>query len=224
MAPAWRRGTGTGARGLQGVAWTCTAVSSTKPWGSLSYAKILLGLAFGLSISVPGPSLFAQSAGSPAGGLWWSVSVEAAGARLTCDVCDRARDLGASVGVATGAYASSQVRVGIEGGGWTHREGDVREIVYTAGVVAEVHPRPTSGLHLLGGLGWSGYRAEEFRHDAVRLRVGVGWDLPLTSSWLVGNRVLLDSSGFAPLDNEGTVVARSVGLSVVRFGVYVRRR
>jgi hypothetical protein len=168
-----------------------------------------------------------------AGGLWWSVSAAAAGARLACDICDTTRDAGPAVEAAIGTYASASVRVGVDAGAWTFRDEGFRETVLTAGIVTEVHPRAASGLHLIGGLGWSGYRANDvepdpdqdgFSYDAVRLRVGVGWDLPLTSSWSVGNRVTLDASSLGTLMDEDTPIARAVGLSVVRFAIYVRHR
>ena len=176
-------------------------------------------------------SVAAQQDRSQLGGLWWSASAAAAGARLTCDICDPTRDGGPAVEAAFGAYATPAVRVGVDGGGWTFRDGDFREKIYTAGVVAEVHPRGASGLHLIGGLGWSGYRAgdteapadeEGFHYNAVRLRLGVGWDLPLTTTWSVGNRVTLDASSLGTLHDDGTPIARSVGLSVVRAAVYLR--
>ncbi len=170
---------------------------------------------------------------APRGGMWWSASAAAAGARLACDICDPTRDAGPALEAAVGTYASSAVRVGIDGGWWTFREDDFREQVMTAGVVAEVHPRPGSGLHLIGGLGWSGYRANDtdpapdqkgFSYDALRLRLGVGWDLPLTSSWSVGNRVTLDASSLGTLKDEDETIARAVGLSVVRVAIYLRHR
>ena len=161
---------------------------------------------------------------SPPLGLWWEISAAAGGARLTCGVCDPSRELGPSVGVAIGAHASPSSRVGIEGGVWTHQDGDVRESVYRAGVVTQLHLKPGSGLHLIAGLGWSGYRAEDFTYDAIRLTFGAGWDLPLTAAWVAGNRVTLDGSSYGALKNAGTTVVSSVGLSVLRFGVYVRRR
>lgn len=167
------------------------------------------------------------------GGMWWSVSAAAAGARLACDICDATRDAGPAIEAAIGTHASPVVRFGVDGGAWTFREDDFRETVLTAGVVAEVHPRAGSGLHLIGGLGWSGYRANDidpapdqdgFRYDALRLRLGAGWDLPLTSTWSVGNRVTLDASSLGTLKDEDTPIARSVGLSVVRFAIYLRHR
>ncbi|MBT8488687.1 MAG: hypothetical protein HKN72_12735 [Gemmatimonadetes bacterium] len=174
------------------------------------------------TLFLPGSSLFAQS--GDRGGLWWGASVQGGGTRLTCDFCDRSRKLGGALEAAIGAYASPQLRVGVEAGVWTRSDDDVREDVYTAGVVAELYPSRDSGLHLVGGVGWSGYRAGDFALDAPRIRLGAGWDLPVASSWVVGNRILLDAASYGSLDNDGDSVARPVGLSMVRFGVYVRRR
>ena len=107
---------------------------------------------------------------------------------------------------------------------WTHGDGEVRESVYRAGLTAQLHPRAGSGLHVLAGLGWSGYRAEGFGYDAARLTLGAGWDLPLGGPWVLGNSVTLDAASFGSLRNEAAQVASSVGLSVVRFGVYIRRQ
>jgi hypothetical protein len=156
-------------------------------------------------------------------GSWWSVSLGAASARLTCDLCQSARDLGPSLDVVMGTYARPELRLGVEGGLWIHDQGEVRESVYRAGVQAQLHPRPESGLHLLAGIGWSGYRVESFHYDAARLTLGVGWDLLLRGSWILGNSVTIDAASFGTLSNEATPVARDVGLSVVRLGVYVRR-
>ena len=123
--------------------------------------------------------------------------------------------------------------MGIDLGGFTFRDGDFRESVFTAGVHAAVYPRASSGLHLIGGLGWTGYRAgdtdpepeeEGFHYDALRLRLGLGWDFPLTGGWDVGNQLLLDASSLGTLNDEGNPIAESVGLSVVRFSVHLRRR
>jgi hypothetical protein len=188
-------------------------------------ARTALGWALIVGIAASPCALLAQSGRTGEGpDLWWRVSVEAGGARLTCDLCDRRRDLGGALSVAFGAHASSSVRVGVEGGGWTRKEDGVRESVHEAGIVAEIHPWPERGLHLVGGLGWSGFRAGDFSLDAPRVRVGAGWDFPVTASWVVGNRVVLDAASFASLEGEGASVARSVGLSVVRFGVYARHR
>ncbi len=199
---------------------------------------------FAVGIFLWAMPLCAQSASTPSRdttdmeqdqGVWWSISVAAAGAKLTCDICDQTRDSGPALEAAVGAYATPTVRVGVDAGAWTFRDDDFREKVYTAGLIAEVHPRSFSGLYLIGGLGWSGYRArdidvdpeseeEGFRYDAMRLRLGIGWDLPLTQSWVVGNRVTLDASSLGALHDEGVPIVESVGLSVVRFGIYIRRR
>lgn len=192
----------------------------------MTFARLALLVA---ALATPS-SLLAQNARS---GLWWSVAAGAGGARLACDVCDTTRDGGPTLEAAVGTYASPAVRVGVDGSAWTFRDDDFRETVLTAGIVAELYPRPGSGLHLIGGLGWSGYRANDvdpdpdalgIRYDALRLRLGAGWDFPLMSSWSVGNRLTLDASSLGTLTNEQTPIPYKVGLSVVRFVIFVRHR
>jgi len=168
---------------------------------------------------------WAQGAGGEgaASPLWYGVTIGGAGTRLTCDLCQTSRDLGPAVTAAFGAHAGPGLRVGLEGGGWTHREGVVRERSYAAGLVAHLVPIPGRGLHLLGGFGWTGYRAGNFSYDAPRLTVGLGWDLPVVGSWVVGNLVALDASAFAPLKNGEVTVLRDVAMSSLRVAVQVRR-
>lgn len=172
----------------------------------------------------PGRSAAQEGPRQARGGLWWEVAAAAGGARLTCGLCDPSRELGPAVDVAVGAYARPGLRVGVDAGGWTARDGELRESVYRTGLVAQIHPSAGRGLHLLAGLGWSGYRSEEFAYDAVRLTLGAGWDLPLTRGWVVGNRVVLDGSSWASLRRGGTSVASPVGLSLVRFAVFLRKQ
>lgn len=161
---------------------------------------------------------------APETAYWWALTVGAGSTRFTCDLCTPDRDSGPWAGLAIGASASEAVKVGVEGGFWTHLDGDTREWVYRGGVVAHVYPRPGSGLHLIGGAGWSAYRAEDIRYDAGRLTVGLGWDLPLTSGWLVGNSITLDAASFGSLKNERVTIDRDVGVSVLRIGAFLKRR
>jgi hypothetical protein len=79
-------------------------------------------------------------------------------------------------------------------------------------------------LYVIGGFGWSGYRAEEFRYDAPRLSVGAGWDLPFLPGWFVGNEVVVDAASLGALKHDDTTVARQVGLSTVRLSIHIRQR
>ena len=115
--------------------------------------------------------------------------------------------------------------MGLHGGGWTHDDDGDRETVWQAGVLAHLLLEPGAALHFLGGLGWSGYRGGEFSSDAGRMTVGVGYDLPMTEGWVVGNSLAVDAAAFGSMRNEeSTVVARGVGISAVRFGIFLRRK
>jgi hypothetical protein len=162
-------------------------------------------------------------AADPSSTLWYGLTAGGAGMRLTCDLCQPARDLGPAVTVSVGAHAGDDLRVGLEAGGWTHEQGTVRERMYALGLVAHLVPDRTRGLYLLGGLGWTGYRSGDFSYDAPRLTVGLGWDVPLFGAWSVGNVVALDASSFASLRNDEATVVRNVGLSSLRVAVQLRR-
>ncbi len=156
--------------------------------------------------------------------VWYEVTVGGAGAKLTCDLCTPTRDVGASAALAAGAYASPTLRVGIEISRWTYSEDDVREHLDGVGLVAHLTPDPTKRVFLLGGLGWTSYRAGDFSWSAPRVSVGVGYDLPAFGRWVVGNVIALDGAAFGSLRSEGGTVVRNVGLSSVRVGVQLRRR
>ncbi len=204
-------------------------MSSVRPSPARTTAAFRAGRAaalflFGLVPGALAPSPALGQDRAPAPGYWWAATVGAGSTRFTCDLCTQARDTGPWAGLAIGASASEAVKVGVEGGFWTHLDGDTREWVYRGGIVAHVYPRAGSGLHLIGGAGWSAYRADEFRHDAGRLSVGLGWDLPLTPGWVVGNTLILDASSFGSLKKEQVAIDRDVGVSVLRIGVFVKRR
>jgi len=176
-----------------------------------------------LTASVAG----AQRQAMPAQGhsrLWYELTLGGAGARLTCDICATARDVGGAATLAVGAYASDRVRVGVELNRWTYLDQGVREHIKGVGVVAHLVPDPKRGLYLLGGAGLSSYRAGEFTYDAPRVTVGLGWDVPAFGKWVVGNVVAFDAASFGALRNDGTTVVRNVGLSSVRASVQLRRR
>lgn len=187
-------------------------------------SALLFGLGTALALLTPGASEAQNSSGAPEANYWWSLNVGAGSTRFTCDLCTPERDSGPWAGLTIGASASEAVKVGVEGGFWTNVDGGTREWVYRAGVVAHVYPRVGSGLHLIGGAGWSAYRADEVRHDAGRLTVGLGWDLPLTPGWMVGNTITLDAASFGSLKNERVTIDRDVGVSVLRIGVFLKHR
>lgn len=156
--------------------------------------------------------------------LWYEVTVGGAGARLTCGICTPDRDVGAAVSGAIGAYAGRRVRVGLELSRWTYRDDDVREQISGLGVVAHLVPDPARGFFLVGGAGWAGYRAGDFKYDAPRLSVGAGYDIPAFGKFVVGNQVTLDVSAFGALRSGSATVLDNVGLSSVRAAVQLRRR
>lgn len=181
-----------------------------------------------LSLSAPhragAQSAGAEQAPPEASTIWFQVGLGGASARLVCDICQSARDVGPAVTVALGAYSSPNVRIGLEASRWTYDAQAVRENLHSFGLVAHFAPAGWQRLHWLAGAGWTGYRAGDFSYDAPRLTVGLGWDLPLTDQWVVGNIIAVDAASFAPLRNGDVTVVRNVGLNALRITTQLRRR
>lgn len=157
-------------------------------------------------------------------GLWYEVTLGGAGSRLACSICSAHRDLGAVITGALGAYASPTLRVGLELSRWTYRDVGVREMTSGIGLVAHMKPSARSRLYLLGGAGWTSYRASDYTFGAPRASVGVGYDVPLAGAWVAGNVLTMDLAAFGKLRNEGVTVVENVGLSAIRMAVQLRRR
>lgn len=157
-------------------------------------------------------------------GIWYELTIGGAAGRLTCDICQASWDAGPAVTATMGGYAGRKLRVGLEFSRWSHKDAAVREQTYGLGVVGHLSPNPARGLYLVGGIGWTGYRAGDFSYDAPRLTIGAGWDLPAFGRYVVGNVVTFDAASFAPLKNGNATVINSVGLSAIRGAVQLRRR
>lgn len=200
-----------------------------RPWGLgglVATVYLVAALAVPIDASAQADDRAVGSAGTDAAGssVWYGVTLGGAGTRLTCDLCQPSRDVGPALAVSAGAYGADQLRVGLELSAWTHEQGSVREKLYGLGLVAHLVPDPSRGLYLMGGFGWSGYRAGDLSYDAPRVTVGLGWDVPAFGSWVVGNVVSLDGSAFVPIRNDGETAVRDVGLSSLRFAVQLRKR
>ncbi len=194
---------------------------------------MMMGAALSAAVATTATAQAASSAAAPArpgassatrSPIWYEATLGGSGMRLTCDFCQPARDVGPSATIGLGGYASDRVRVGVELGMWTYGNEEVREHLQSAGVIAHLVPNPRRGLYLIGGFGWSGYRAGEFKYDAPRVTVGAGWDIPAGGKFVVGNVITLDAAAFATLRTDEINVLENVGLSVVRAAVKVRRR
>jgi hypothetical protein len=155
--------------------------------------------------------------------FWMGASVGGAGARLTCDLCDVAREVGPTAEVSFGAWARPDLRVGVDAGGWTHDDAGERETALRAGIVAFLRPNLQRGFYFVSGFGWMRYSAGDFRYNAPRLSLGAGWDHLVGDRYRIGNQVTLDATSFGSLKNEDTAVARNVGFSLVRVSIQVHR-
>lgn len=186
------------------------------------YAGFLAWLLAVLALVTP---LSGQDPAAEGRGFWWDAGLGFTSMQVTCRLCTGDIDSGPSLDLAAGAWASPRVAVGIEVGGWTHLDSDVRERVLRAGLSGRYTPSLDSGFHLIGGLGWMGYRADRFHYSTVNLLAGLGWRLPVSAGWSVGNRLVFDAAPFATLKNDGvSVPGGSVRTGALRLSVFVAPR
>jgi|GEM_PF-4907603 len=156
--------------------------------------------------------------------LWWSVGAGGGSVRLTCDICAAERDAGLTLHLGLGARAREDLDVGIEVGVWTREDGNVRETAQRVDLRAILRPWTGSGFHVIGGIGWIGYSADELGYDSVALSAGAGWDFPISGRWRIGNRLLLDAASYGSFSNDQGVAANEVSLSIARLEVVLLRR
>ena len=151
-------------------------------------------------------------------GLSVAVGAGAAWVRVSCDVCQTARDLGPSGFLRIGKTLRPGWRVAGEVTAWTHEVEDERENLGAAMAVLYMHPND-GPLYVKAGLGYVGYRAgEDIAMNAVGMQVGAGYELMLNGLAL-NNFVNLMGSSFAHLKNQGTTIAGDVGTTLIQIGV-----
>ena len=196
------------------------ALRSATIVGLVSFVAAIGG-AGGVSAQQPSATI------GPAGeqdALWWSVGAGGGSVRLTCDICAAERDAGVTLHLGLGARARENLDVGLELGAWTRKDGNVRETARRIDLRAILRPWAGSGFHVIGGLGWIGYSADELGYDSVALSAGAGWDFPLSGRWRIGNRLLLDAASYGSFSNDQGVAASGVSLSIARLEVVLIRR
>jgi hypothetical protein len=156
--------------------------------------------------------------------FWWDVAGGLAGLQVSCDFCQSNVDGGPAIDLSGGVYASRRVALGLAFSGWTRSEGDVRETLYRAGIMARFEPRRARGIHLIGGAGWSFWGAEDFGYNAPHLTLGMGYSIPVSSSWALGLRGVLDVAPHGTLANGDTPVAEGTRMSTGRMVLFFRSR
>lgn len=169
------------------------------------------------------PSEPADGSGIRPATFWWDLSAGSGSLQVSCGICAGDVETGPFVTLAGGAYATPRMAVGVELGGWTHRDGEVREQLLQAGVTLRYGRNPLEGLHYLAGAGWVYYRADDFRYGAPQLQLGLGWGIPVFDGWATGARLLVDVAPVGSLKNGSTTVADGVRTGTLRLSLYLRR-
>jgi len=171
-----------------------------------------------LTLAMP---LHAQSGDDD--GLRLGAGVGAGWVRVSCDICQSSRDLGASAFVRVEKPMKPGVRVAGEVTAWTHEAEDLRENLGAAMAVLYLQPND-GGLYFKSGLGYVGYRAgDDIALNSLGAQLGAGYELRIGGVAL-SNYLNLISSSFGSLKNEDTTIADDVRTTLLQFGVAVNLR
>lgn len=157
------------------------------------------------------------------GGFSFGIGVGAGYVRVSCDICQRSRDLGPSAYVRLGTSIQPGLRVAAEATAWTHEVEEERENLGAAMAVLYLHPRQ-GPLYVKGGLGYVAYRAgDEIAANGLAMQLGAGYELRLGRVG-VSNYINMIGSSFGSLKNENTTIAQDVSTTLLQFGVALTLR
>jgi hypothetical protein len=173
-----------------------------------------------------GAQTLESAAGEPATGTWYGIGAGGGWARVSCAICSAARDIGPAAQLRIGTTIRPGLLVGGEASAWTHTsEDDVRETVGTIAAIGYVYPRPGGPLYLKGGAGYVAFRAgDDLASNLLGLIVGVGYEFRVGEALSITNDLGLIASSFGALKNGAATAADDVSVTVLQFGIGVRRR
>lgn len=161
-----------------------------------------------------------------ASGTWFGIGAGGGWARVSCTICSAARDVGPAGQMRIGTTLRPGLLVGGEASAWTHtNEDDVRETVGTIAAVGYLYPRPGGALYLKGGAGYVAFRAgNDLASNLFGLIVGAGYEFRIGEQLSITNDLGLVASSFGALKNGAATAADDVSVTVLQFGIGIRRR
>ena len=167
------------------------------------------------------PPLAAQR-GHQRKGLWSGVGIGVGSVQLSCQICKGGRD-GSFTGFGQiGFAATPTLLLGAEVALW-YDDGAVDRAIGALEAVTQFYPRKASGLFLKAGIGLMEYRAKDSQDEAsvkaLAGQIGVGFDLPITSTIAIAPYLNLHGSTSGNLRFNNTVSSQSISTSLFQAGM-----
>lgn len=145
--------------------------------------------------------------------------------RIGCDVCRGDLEGGPVGTVALGTTLRRGLLLGAEGGLWTRQaEDEARQHAASVSAVAFLYPRTDRRIFLKAGAGWVRYWIEDFRYNAVGVKIGAGYAQPVAGRVTLIPSLEILGSAFGSLLNEDDLVTDRANVSELRFTLSVQGR
>ncbi|PYP09650.1 MAG: hypothetical protein DMD59_08115 [Gemmatimonadetes bacterium] len=187
-----------------------------------AHAMILVSVA----LTAPHP---AAAQRREASGLWYTVGVAPAWARVTCDICAGRRKTGLSAFLGVGGSTSRAVRVGAELAAWRQRDGGVTQTLMSVGAAAYWYPNAGRQLYLRGGATLVMHRASDgtdvVTSSGIGPQLGIGYEYPVSRAWRLAPFAHYSMGVFGgDVKFNGGQAAGSATVSFFQVGAALTRR
>jgi len=164
-----------------------------------------------------------------ASGLWYTVGVAPAWARVTCDICAGRRKTGLSAFLGVGGSTSRAVRVGAELAAWRQRDGGVTQTLMLVGAAAYWYPNAGRQLYLRGGATLVMHRASDgtdvVTSSGIGPQLGIGYEYPVSRAWRLAPFAHYSMGVFGgDVKFNGGQAAGSATVSFFQVGAALTRR
>jgi len=162
-------------------------------------------------------------------GLWYSVAVAPAWARVTCDICAGRRRTGISIEGAVGGSTSRAMRVGAELAAWRQSENGVKQTLLSVGAAAYWYPTMNRRLYLRGGAALVMHRASDgtdvITSSGIGPQLGLGYEYGVGHGWLLAPFVHYSIGVFGgDVKFNGGQAASGATVSFLQVGASLVRR
>ncbi len=188
---------------------------------------LTLALSFGVGNTAPS---MAQEQPTPRSGFWANGGLGMALGAAGCNVCTGSREVGVAATLGGGMVLTPAFALGLDANGWTASAGNVDLRMGSVTGVLLWYPNPRSSWYFSFGTGLMWYRAADDDPDgtpitsqSLGLRVGLGYDVPLSEQFAVTPFFNFVGSMGADLTAEGESLT-GTRLTLLQLGASITYR
>ena len=180
-----------------------------------------------LAFLIATPAVAQRGGSTPGRGFWLSAGLGTGSQQVACEICRADRNGGWAARFAFGHRIRPGLDLGGEIHGWVDRTDDIQ--FRSLAILPAVYWRPgrRAKYHLIGGIGYTTYRAgnddETISSSGLGFTAGAGLDLSVAGRLFLTPFATFTASFLANLKHERTDITRAQ-LSLLQLGIGFTRR